>query len=130
VPGDGGENVGGARVAGGARCAHFAHGMHEAAVADRGEQERESEIEAKNACAQVAVGERDGVARPEGDVLINAAVFAQRNFAFGAAIEVIEDGAGTRRLAMARKSPMLTTRGEATERADRVIPDERFVEAT
>src|SRR5208282_5110387 len=40
VPGDGGENVGGAGVAGGARGGHFASGVHEAAVADGGEQER------------------------------------------------------------------------------------------
>jgi hypothetical protein len=39
VPGDGGENVGGARVAGGASCAHFAHGVHEPAVANGSEQE-------------------------------------------------------------------------------------------
>ncbi len=53
VAGDGGENVGGARIAGGARCAHFAHGVHEPAVANGSEQKRESEIEAKNAGTQV-----------------------------------------------------------------------------
>ena len=68
--------------------------MHEAAVADGGEQERESEIEAENAGAQVAIGERDRVARTEGDVLIDAAIFAEGNLAFGAAIKVIEDGFG------------------------------------
>ena len=94
MAGDGGENVGGAGLAGGARCAHFADGVHEAAVADGSEQERKSEIEAENAGAQVAIGEGDGVTRTEGDVLIDAAIFAEGDFAFGAAIEVIEDGCG------------------------------------
>ena len=38
--------------------------------------------------------EGDGVAGAEGDVLIDAGVFAQGDFAFGTAIEVIEDGSG------------------------------------
>ena len=53
--------------------------------------------------------------------VMDAAVFAEGYFAFGATIKVIEDGLGYTRWTMARKSPMLTTRGEATEREDRVI---------
>jgi hypothetical protein len=68
--------------------------MHEAAVADRSEQEWELEIEAQNAGAEAAIGERDGVARAEGNVLIHAAIFAEGNFALGASVEVIEDGFG------------------------------------
>jgi hypothetical protein len=68
--------------------------MHEAAVANGSEQERESEIEAENAGAQVAMVEGDGVTRTEGEVLIDAATFAEGDFAFGAAVEVIEDGFG------------------------------------
>ncbi len=94
VPGHGGENVGGASFAGGARRTHFAHGMHEPAVANGSEQEGKSEIEAKNARAQVAIGERDRVSGTEGDVLIDAAIFAEGNLAFGATIKVIEDGFG------------------------------------
>jgi hypothetical protein len=123
VAGDGGENVGGAGVAGGARCADFADGVHEAAVTDGREQERQREIEAENASAQVAMVEGYGVARTEGEVLIDAAILVEGDLAFCAAVEVIEDGRGTRRWAIARKSPMLTTRGEATERADGDMPD-------
>ena len=94
VAGDGGENVGGAGVACGARCADFSDGVHEAAVADGSEQKWQREIEAENAGARGAMVEGDGVARAEGDVLIDAGVFAQGDFAFGAAIEVIEDGGG------------------------------------
>jgi len=94
VAGDGGENVGGARVAGGARCADFAHGVHEAAVTDGSEQERQREIEAENASAQVAMVEGYGVARTEGEVLIDAAILVEGDFAFCAAVEVIENGFG------------------------------------
>ena len=90
----GGENVGGARIAGGASGAHFAHGVHQAAVADGREQEWESEIEAENAGAQVAIGDGDRMAGAEGDVLIDAAIFAEGDLAFGAAIKVVEDGPG------------------------------------
>jgi hypothetical protein len=38
--------------------------------------------------------EGDCVARTKGDILIDAAIFAERNLAFGAAIEVIEDRSG------------------------------------
>ena len=75
VAGDGGENVGGAGVACGARCADFADGVHEAAVADGSEQKWQREIEAENAGAQVAMVEGDGVAGAEGDVLIDASCF-------------------------------------------------------
>jgi len=94
VAGDGGENVGSARIAGGASCTHLADRVHEPAVANGSEQKRESEIEAKNAGVQVTIGERDGMARAEGDVLIDAAIFAEGNLAFGTAIEVIEDRSG------------------------------------
>jgi len=68
--------------------------MHEAAVADGSEHEWESEIEAENAGAQVAIGDGDRMARAEGDVLIDAAIFAEGDLAFGAAIKVVEDGPG------------------------------------
>src|SRR6202795_95288 len=90
----GGENVGGARIAGSARGAHFAHGVHQAAVADGSEQEWESEIEAENAGAQVAIADGDRMARSEGDVLIDAAIFAECDLAFGAAIKVVEEAPG------------------------------------
>jgi hypothetical protein len=68
--------------------------MHEAAVADGSEKKRESEIEAENARAQRTIGESDGLTGTEGDVLINAAVFAEGHFTIGAAIKVIKYGLG------------------------------------
>jgi hypothetical protein len=79
--------------------------VHEAAVADGSEQERESEIEAENASAQGTIGKCDRVAGTEGNVLINAAILAQSDFTFGAAIEVIEDGAGHATLGDASEIP-------------------------
>jgi hypothetical protein len=68
--------------------------VHETAVADGGEQEWESKIEAEDASAQVAIGERDGMARAKSNVLVHTAIFAEGDFAFGAAIKVVEDGSG------------------------------------
>jgi hypothetical protein len=68
--------------------------MHEAAVANGCQQEWQSEIEAEDASAQGAIGECYGMARTEGDVLIHAAIFAQRDFAFRAPIQIVEDGPG------------------------------------
>ena len=80
-------------MSGSARCAHFAYGVHEAAVSDGGQQEGESKIEAEDAGAQGAVGEGYGVAGAKGDVFVDATIFAERDFAFGAAIEIVEHGA-------------------------------------
>jgi hypothetical protein len=93
VPRYGGKYVGGAGVAGGARCSHFAHGVHQAAVADGSEQTREGQIEADDADAEIAFVEGDGVAWAKEDVVEGAGVFAQRCFVVGSAIEVIENGA-------------------------------------
>jgi hypothetical protein len=65
--------------------------VHQAAVADGSEQEGESEIETEDAGVQIAIVEGDGVTGTEGDVLIDAATFAEGNFTFGPTIEVIED---------------------------------------
>ena len=81
-------------MAGGASGAHLAHGVHEAAVADGGEQEWESEIETEDASAQVAIGKRDRMARAKSDVLVHTAIFAEGDFAFGAAIKVVEYSPG------------------------------------
>jgi len=90
----GGENVGGAGVAGSASGAHFAHGVHKTAVADGSEQEWESKIEAEHAGSQRAIRECNGVARAEGDVVVHAAIFAEGDLTFGAAIEVIKNRPG------------------------------------
>jgi len=92
--------------------------VHQAAVADRSEQERESEIEAENAGAQVAIGDGDRMARAECDVLIDAAIFAEGDLAFGAAIEVVEDGPGHTALREGAEICDADHSGEATERED------------
>jgi hypothetical protein len=65
--------------------------MHKAAVTDRGKQERKREIEAQNACAQVALRNRDGMAGAESNVIKDTAIFPQRHFAFGPSVKIIED---------------------------------------
>ena len=54
----------------------------------------QGQVEAQHARAQVALRQRDGVARPEGHVLERAAVLAKRDLAFRASVEIVEDGAG------------------------------------
>jgi len=94
VSGDGGENVRGASLTGGAGCAHFSHGVHEAAVSNGSQQEWDSEIEAENASAQGAISVGDRMTRTEGDVLIDAAILAEGHLTIGAAIKVVEYGLG------------------------------------
>jgi hypothetical protein len=66
--------------------------VHEAAVSNGSQQEWESEIEAEDAGAQGTISEGDGVARTEGDVLIDAAILAEGHLTIGAAIKVVEYG--------------------------------------
>ncbi len=71
--------------------ASFPVRVHQPAVAHRSQKRWEGDIKAENPRAQIQLGERDRVARTEGDVVEDAAVLAQRDFSIGAAIEVIED---------------------------------------
>jgi hypothetical protein len=64
--------------------------MHEAAVANGSEQEGKREIAAQNTHAQTAIWDRDRMAGPEGDVVVKAAIFTESDFAFGAAVEIVE----------------------------------------
>ncbi len=103
VAGNGGENVDGAGIPRGFSGGNFSAGMHQAAVADGGEQPGEGEIEAEDADAKVALVEGDSVARPKEDVVEGAGIFAQRGFVVSAAVEVIEDGARQTALGEAAK---------------------------
>jgi hypothetical protein len=66
--------------------------MHQPAISDRREQDGKRKIEAENAGAQIAIREGNGVARAKSNVVEDAAVFAERNLTFGAAIEVVKYG--------------------------------------
>jgi len=68
--------------------------MHKTAVADGSQQKRDSEIETEDASAQIALGDGYGVTRAQGDIFEYAAVLAQRDFALGAAVEIVEDNFG------------------------------------
>jgi hypothetical protein len=112
---DGGEDVAGACFARGFGGGDFSAGMHQAAVADGGEQAGEGKIEAEDADAEIAFVKGDGVAGAKQDVVEGTGIFAQSGFVVGASIEVIEDGA--------RESAL----GEATKILD--IYDARWAEA-
>jgi hypothetical protein len=68
--------------------------MHEPTVAYGSKQKWQLEIVAKNAGAEVAIGEGDREARTKGDVIIYAAIFAQSDFAFGSAVKIVENRPG------------------------------------
>jgi hypothetical protein len=68
--------------------------VHEAAVADGRQQKREGEIMAEHAGVEIAGVDSDCVTRAEGDVFEDATVLAQSDFAFGTAVQIIEDCSG------------------------------------
>ena len=96
MAGDGGEGVDGASVAGcgcGGTFATVAAGIHHAGITDRSENRGKRKVERKDASANIGFGNGDGPARAEEDVIKDAAIFAESDFAVGAAIEVIENNA-------------------------------------
>jgi len=96
VAGDGGEGVDGSGFAGGCCGGDFAAiaaGIHHAGIADGSENGGEGKIEGEDARADVCFGNGDGPARAKGDVVKDAAIFAEGDFGVGAAVEVIEDDA-------------------------------------
>jgi hypothetical protein len=66
--------------------------MHQAAIADWSEQKGNRQIESKNARPQIAIRFHHRLTRTESYIVEDAAVFAKRYLAFGASIEIIEDG--------------------------------------
>jgi hypothetical protein len=67
--------------------------MHEAAVADGRQQKRQGQIMAEDVSAEIAGVDSDCVTRAKRDVFEDATVLAQRDFAFGTAVEIVEDSA-------------------------------------
>src|SRR2546426_3890637 len=76
---------------GGPSRRHLAAGMHEAAVADGSEQNRNGKVDSQHAGPKIATRNCHGLARPERDAVKRAAVLFQRGFPFGAAVEIVED---------------------------------------
>jgi len=67
--------------------------MHQAAVSHGGEHRGKRKFVAEYAGFEIAIGDGDGAAGAESYVTKGAAIFGERLFGFGAAIEIIEDGA-------------------------------------
>src|SRR5579863_6760285 len=80
--------------------------MEHAAGAERGENHRQSEVASENVDARVALWRGDRIARPKENVFPSPAVLAQRDFAVGAAVDVVEHG------------PRNTTLGQFSEIVD------------
>jgi hypothetical protein len=73
---------------------YFPAGMHQAAVSNRSKPCGKRDFCVQNFCAQVALSESYGLARPESNGFKCTAILTQCNFAFGTAIEVIEHNSG------------------------------------
>jgi len=65
--------------------------MHEPAIPNRCKHDRKREIETENGGTHTAVRERDRMSRPKSYIVEDPAILAKRNFAFGAAIEIIKN---------------------------------------
>src|SRR5271170_3132186 len=65
--------------------------MHETAVPHGREQERKGKIEAKNARTHVAIRKRYRVTGAEGYVFEGAAILAESDLAFRAAVQIVEN---------------------------------------
>jgi hypothetical protein len=68
--------------------------MHQTAIAYGSEHGGKRNVEAQNAGSQIAIGQGYGMARAESDVVEDPAVFAQRDLAVSAAIQVIKNRPG------------------------------------
>jgi hypothetical protein len=68
--------------------------MHNATVAHGSKQEGKGEVDAEDACAQVAILERNRMTRAECDLLKCAAVLAQRDLALRPTVQIIENRFG------------------------------------
>jgi hypothetical protein len=64
--------------------------MHQPAIAHGRKQKWKTKIEAQNPGAQIALRNRDGMPRPERDIVEYPAILPQRNLALGSAIQIVE----------------------------------------
>lgn len=69
---------------------NFAAGVHQTAVADRSQHCGERKFMAEHASLQVTIRDGDRTARTKQHIAKCPAVFPERDFAIGAAIQIIE----------------------------------------
>jgi hypothetical protein len=68
--------------------------MHEAAIADRREHGWKRDFVTQHLCSQITLAHRNCVAGTKSYVFESAAIFAQCNFTFGTAVQIIENRFG------------------------------------
>src|SRR6267143_1916158 len=86
------ENISSASLAGGPSRRHFAARVHKTAVSDRTKQEEKGKVETQHAGTQIALRDRDCMARSECHILKRAAILAKRYLAFRAAVQIVKHG--------------------------------------
>jgi hypothetical protein len=65
--------------------------MHQAAVAYRGQQGGEGHVEPQDAGSQINFSQGYRLTRAKRDVIENAAIFTQRDFATGAPVQIVKN---------------------------------------
>jgi len=93
VPRDRRENVSRARCSRAAGRCDLALRMHQAAVTNRRQHDRKSQIESENTRAQIASGHRDSMPRTKCHIFKCAAIFPERELALRAAVEIVKHNA-------------------------------------
>jgi hypothetical protein len=122
-----GQDVARARDAGRARRHLFAARVEEPRAADRREKKGQIERGAEDRRSQVALRRRDGVPRAERHVVEDSAVFAQRDFVVGPAVDVVEHHA--RQPAFGQQAQVGDVDGAfQTHPQRKIMPDIRCIE--
>ncbi len=94
MAGDGRENVARASFSRGVSGRNLTVGMHQSAVSNRRQHRRESEFVAEHLCLQVTIANGHRAPRTKKHIAKCAAVFRQRKFALGTAIQIIKHRPG------------------------------------
>jgi hypothetical protein len=138
VAGDGGEDEAGAKFACGFRGGDFAPWMDHSAVADRGEHGWEGKVLAEHPSLQITASHVYCLAGAKYYVFKYSRIFAEGDFVFGAAIDVVKDQfrkAATREVSevgniddMRRRQIWQTHRSLAGLRLKQYTPKRRFLD--
>src|ERR1700687_3227093 len=94
MTGDCEEGVGEARLTcrRGGRC--LSARMHQSAVTDGCQNRWKRQVSGKNSSSKITLRNCNCLARSKGEVVENATILAQGEFAFGAAVEIVKDNLG------------------------------------
>jgi hypothetical protein len=65
--------------------------MHQAAISNGRKNDRKRKLVAEHGRTHAAIGQGHGMARPKRNIVEYSAILAKRYFAFGTAVQIIEN---------------------------------------